>query len=967
MRSIDWASTALGPVVGWPQSLRTAVSICLSSRFPIVLWWGRELVMIYNDAYRPMLGMTKHPRAMGQPGLECWPEIAHIIGPMLEGVLERGEATWSEDQMLPLDRNGFVEECYFTFSYSPIRDESGGVGGVFTAVTEVTGRVIGERRLHVLRALGERAAEAKSVETACSGAVRALAEDPADVPFALLYVTDPEGGAARLMGGTGLAAVGPASPEVIRLDAAAGAPWPLGRVAQTRQVELCDLGAGLGPLHAGLWPEPLRQAVVLPIARGQREPYGFLVAGVSPRLALSDPYMGFLVLAAGHVATAIANARAHEEERQRAEALARLDHAKTTFFSNVSHELRTPLTLILGPLEDALAARVPALGGEGLRIVHRNALRLLKLVNSLLEFSRIEAGRAQACYEPTDLATFTAELASVFRSTIERGGLALVVDCPPLPGTAYVDREMWEKIVLNLVSNAFKFTFAGSITVALRAVGGGFELEVRDTGTGIPTAELPRLFERFHRVEGARGRTYEGSGIGLALIHELVRLHGGTIRVESTEGQGSAFTVSLPEGAAHLPQDRIGARRGLTSTATHGVLFVEEAQRWLPEEEPAEPAEAAPPAAPREGEAKPLEDRPRVLLADDNADMRDYLARLLGERYTVEAVGDGEAALRAARLRPPDLVLADVMMPRLDGFGLLRELRAEPMTRTVPVVMLSARAGEEARVEGMAAGADDYLIKPFSARELLARVNTHLELSRLRLFESLLRERLLGIIGHDLRNPLTAISVAAQGMAMRRDLGEREARAAGRIAGSAGRMQRMISQLLDFTRIQQGGGLRPQLAPADLGEVARLVVEELATAHPDARITLQVAGDTRGTWDADLLAEVISNLVGNAVQHGAREPILARVGPGQEGVQFAVHNRGEPIPAEFLPYLFDPFRRARAPGAKSSHQGLGLGLFIAQQIARAHGGRIAVVSAAEEGTTFTLHLPRQPGEGARGA
>jgi signal transduction histidine kinase len=279
--------------------------------------------------------------------------------------------------------------------------------------------------------------------------------------------------------------------------------------------------------------------VIVPIRSNEaHELAGLLVAGVSPRLRL-DHHRSFIELAAAQVASAVATARAYEEERKRAEALAEIDRAKTLFFSNVSHEFRTPLTLMLGPLEE-LKGELGRMGAspsgsryQQLDLAHRNALRLLKLVNTLLDFSRIEAGRVQAVYEPTDLASATAELASVFRSAIEKAGLRLVVDCMPLSEAAYVDREMWEKIVLNLLPNAFKFTFAGEIEVKLRQTGDHFTLAVRDTGTGIPAHELPKLFERFHRVAGAHGRTHEGSGIGLALVQELVKLHGGTVSVES--------------------------------------------------------------------------------------------------------------------------------------------------------------------------------------------------------------------------------------------------------------------------------------------------------------------------------------------------------------------------------------------------------------------------------------------------
>ncbi len=456
-------------------------------------------------------------------------------------------------------------------------------------------------------------------------------------------------------------------------------------------------------------------------------------------MRLDDLYRSFFELMATQIATAIGNARAYEDERKRADALAEIDRAKTAFFSNVSHEFRTPLTLMLGPLEESLddAEGLIPEERERVSIVHRNGLRLLKLVNTLLDFSRIEAGRAQANFVPIDLAPWTAELVSNFRSATDRAGLGLIVNCPSLPEPVYVDRDMWEKIVLNLVSNAFKFTFEGAITVSLLPSRDGekIELTVRDTGTGIPPEELPRLFERFHRVEDDRGRSYEGSGIGLALVQELVKLHGGSIRVDSEVGKGSAFTVSISRGAGHLPAERIGDETGQVPTTLRPRAFVEEALRWLPG------AGATLAGTILDGAlAETLEpsDEPiatagaRILVADDNADMRDYVCRLLGRRFAVEAVPNGEVALAAAKASPPALILSDVMMPRLDGFGLVKAIREDDRLREVPVILLSARAGEEAKVDGLGAGADDYLVKPFSARELLARVQANLQMFQIR-------------------------------------------------------------------------------------------------------------------------------------------------------------------------------------------------------------------------------------------
>jgi signal transduction histidine kinase/DNA-binding response OmpR family regulator len=744
IRATDWSKTPIGPVEGWSQSLRMMVSLLLANRFPTLLWWGPEFCQLYNDAYRPILG-AKHPQSMGQPGRLCWPEIWDIIGPLAETPFDGGSPTWMEDIFLEPNRHGFVEETHFTVAYSPVPDDTAprGIGGVLATVHEITEKVVGERRLAALRDLGSRAGEAKTAEEACMIAAETLGNHAKDVPFALVYLIDPDGRRARLACAAGIAAGVDFSPVVAELadDAENRSGWPLSEVVRSAAMLVVDdLPACFHAIPPGPWSDPPSTAVLVPVRSSQAHQLaGVLVAGVSSRLNLDERYRSFLGLAAAQIATAVANARAYEEERRRAEALAEIDRAKTAFFSNTSHEFRTPLTLLLSPIEDLLlrSGNAPTIAADRaeIELMHRNGLRLLKLVNTLLDFSRIEAGRFEAVYEPVDLATLTIELASTFRSAMERAGLRYRVHCGQLPEPVYVARDMWEKIVLNLLSNAFKYTLEGEVAVRLAAsaAGGEVELSVKDTGVGIPARELPRLFERFHRVEGQPGRTQEGTGIGLALVQELVRLHGGRVTVASAPGRGSAFTVAIPTGSAHLPANRIGGARTLAPTEIRAEAFVEEALRWLDIETgsggiiESQPIDSAPAAA-----VSALGARPVVLLADDNADMRDYVRRLLADRYEVVTVANGEAALEEARRQRPDLILSDVMMPRLDGFGLLQAVRGEAGLREIPVILLSARAGEEARVEGMNAGADDYLTKPFAARELVARVGANLDMARLR-------------------------------------------------------------------------------------------------------------------------------------------------------------------------------------------------------------------------------------------
>ena len=756
MRSFDWRATPLGPQHQWPESLRMVVRLMMANRLPMLLWWGPSYIQLYNDPYRPVLG-TKHPKALGQAGEACWPEIWNVLRPLVDTPFHGGPPTWIEDLYLEINRHGFVEETHFTVAYSPVPDESAprGIGGVLATIHEITEKVVGERRMALLRNLGVRSlAEVHTASAACTYAADIIATDLEDVPFALLYLIDESGTSARLAGAAGVAAGLTVSPPLIDLaqNADPDHEWPFGDVLRegtSRVVE--KLASRFGDVPPGPWTHVPHTAVVLPIPSNVAgKPAGFFVGGVSALLALDERYVGFLELLAARIATAIANAEAYEKERQRAAALAELDRAKTAFFSNVSHEFRTPLTLLLGPAEDALAdTEMSSANRERVEIIHRNALRLNRLVNSLLDYARIEAGRIEAVYEPTDLAAFTAELASTFRSAIERTGLSLVVSAPPLSQPVYVDRDMWEKVVLNLVSNAFKHTFEGSITVSLREHSDMVELTVRDTGVGISAQQMPRVFERFFRVSNARSRTYEGTGIGLALVEELVGLHGGEVTVTSEEGAGTTFVACVPMGTAHLPSDRIGVTRERASTAAGAASFVAEAMRWSSGDADAplggagiDLAGDAPTAAAHQTAGA------RVLLADDNADMRDYVARLLrAQGWIVETAADGATALEMARASLPDVVLSDVMMPRMGGFDLLHALRAAPATSAIPVILLSARAGEESRIEGLETGADDYLTKPFSARELVARVGAHLALaqSRARSLAELVAERELRV------------------------------------------------------------------------------------------------------------------------------------------------------------------------------------------------------------------------------
>lgn len=681
--------------------------------------WGEEFIQFYNDGYRPILGSTKHPAAMGLSTKITFAEIWNIIGPMFEGVM-KGNAVGFTDFLLPLDRHGFTEECYFIFSYSPIKQENGLAGGVLVTVTETTERLLGERRLKTLRELGDRASKSKNITDASDCILQAIDVNKHDIPFSIFYLYDPVENTYKLAGSTGIVADKTTMPQA-DLIAYTATKSPL------IEIPISNIFNTITFKNDSPWPEKPHYCCSTIVTRQDQNPFGILVLGISSRLRYDHHYQNFYKLLTDQAVTALSNANAFEEERKRAEALAELDRAKTAFFSNISHEFRTPLTLMLGPLEEMLHTRASLDNRQfqNAEVAHRNAIRLLRLVNTLLDFSRIESGRIQAAFRPVDLAAFTTDLASNFRSIIEKAGLKLTIQCSEITQKVYVDYGMWEKIVLNLLSNAFKYTLKGSIDVILEQNNKDVVLKVKDTGVGIPEHEIPHMFERFHRIANSAGRSHEGTGIGLSLVCELVKLHKGTISVESKFGEGSTFTVSLPVGYSHLPADKVMHEEDKLYSSLVTESYLKEATSISFQEIYYNTD------IPKQYEEKGKKDS-RILVVDDNTDMVDYLKRVLDSHYIIFTAPNGKVALEKVTEIVPDLVISDIMMPVMDGVELLKKLKEKPSTANIPVMLLSARAGEESRIEGYDLGADDYLVKPFSVRELLARVRAQIQIARTR-------------------------------------------------------------------------------------------------------------------------------------------------------------------------------------------------------------------------------------------
>ena len=743
-REIDWSRTPLGAVIAWPEELRLIIRTTLDSPFSNAVWWGEDSIQLFNDAWRELLGMTRQPTALGGPARETWAGIWHIVGPIVEQIMASGEPASGENYPMLIDRHGYLEEVYVTFSYTPVRNSNGTVVGLHNMAWETTGYVIAERRMRMLATLSAQVVGAGAPRDACERAAAALSSDPADVPFALFYLFDKNRQRATLAAVAGLEAGSSVAPHLVGV-VDDGTGWPLSRVLAAKagaagiEVTLDDLAVrfpGLSaPAFSAAGTGRPQSALLLPLsAANDRPPVGVLILALSPHRPFDDGYRSFVDLAVQQVNAGIAEARAKQIERERSAQLTELDRAKTEFFSNVSHEFRTPLALMLAPLEDLLRERdrLPPNTGSAIDVAVRNARRLLRLVDSLLDFSEVESQQRHPSLERTNIGDLTADIVSAFRSAIEAAGLQLRVeierDLPMVP----LNREMWEKIVSNLLSNAFKFTFEGVITIKLRALRLHAELEVSDSGVGIPQNELPNIFKRFHRVRGAKARTVEGSGIGLAIAQDLVQRMGGQIRVRSAENRGSTFTIWMPLKSS-MPIEPNVARVEETGSAFATGLATE-ARRWLSDAADEVPADILEDVFDPRGSLKNPQStevaRARLLIADDNADMREYLRRLLGEHLDVHLAADGVEALESARRLRPDVIIADVMMPRIDGFELLRQVRGDSKLKHVSFILLTARAGEQAAIEGLLAGADDYIAKPFSPRELVVRITAGIERAR---------------------------------------------------------------------------------------------------------------------------------------------------------------------------------------------------------------------------------------------
>ena len=719
MRSFDWSRTSLGPIASWPRNLRTILSISLRAPEPMVLFWGPELFAFVNDAAYEAAGAD--PETVGRKlsdGGVAWEGLARI----LHDVVDKGEPNVLTDELWLMKRRTFREECYCTATFSPVPESDGTVAGVLAVIADTTKAVISQRRLRTLNALGGKATSRDASE-ACRVAAAVLDGNRHDIPFAAIYLFDATRKNPVLEATSGVesgaAGSGPMNLEGIPLSDVVSAA-----LAGRRQ--LLKLDDRLGPLPSGAWETPPLEIAVVPVPdRTQPSPMGFIVAGVNPHRRFDQDYRGFLENLAIRLSEMIAHARLVEQHQHGFRQTLELDRLRTLFLRSVGGALRTPLTVLLGTLSEVLES-MPAQAEQRSKLVRarRNALQMSKIVTNALDFVRIRTGRMQPVYEPIDLGVLTAELAGMFRSTVQASDLKLVIDSSPLNEEVYIDRIMWEKTVLNLMLNAFQHTRRGEIGLSLHAVGSEVELAVWDTGSGIPAPELSRILEASSDLSERVTFSSEGSGMGLALTRHYLAMQGGRLQALSEVGKGSKFIVSVPRGKAHLPDIHIATASGMGASPTTLRTYVEEALRWTTEQ--ALPADS-------EGwsqRALISPARGRIAVAAGDADLRDFVAGVLRGLYLVEVAEKRDAVLLQIQ-QGADLLILDEAMFGHDGVPFVRTVRVEKEL-SLPIILLSAVGTEENRLRALAAGADDYIVKPFTSSELLVRVRSQLTLAETR-------------------------------------------------------------------------------------------------------------------------------------------------------------------------------------------------------------------------------------------
>lgn len=707
---------------------------------------------------------------------------------MIDQVLA-GEAVYKENDCLTFRRygNGIPMESYHDWRYVPVRAKDGAVVGLFNQSVEKTDQILAERRLGTVRSLSEQMLVVRSLQEYYDSIIEVLEENSRDAPFAMCYSVKPqstnESGVTvdvnlegslgvpdnhpsaprhlnvtvasknKNMFGAGGNTVGLSSPTLSAISALSSGSgrihqyvdgitaWPIQKALSTRQcVVVNDCREFIKDYPLREWDELPVAAIVVPICSDSSTeiPESVLVLGLNVRRPFDAEYDSWVHVIRSHLASSLTSVKAVEAEKKRVEDQVRMEKAKTAWFRGAAHDLRSPLALVSGPLDDVLHSNLAPKQKNSLTTAKRNVDRLMRLVDALMDFSRLEAGKVEGRFVPTDLVPFIAELAGLFRPAIERMGIDLVLDLETSDRLVYVDPTLFETVVSNLIGNAMKYTEEGQIIVRLRYTDVA-ELSIIDTGVGIPADELKSVTEVFHRATTAVQSGSQGTGLGLSIVREILHLHDGSLEISSTSqlesaNHGSTFTAKLS-----LQERRVSFASSENAVfGKYGQALADEAMRWKRDTASTEGSsseagiESSLGSTSRFSDGLMFEPNDTLLIVDDNGDMREYIRNIFSPFCKVYEASNGEMGCKMALANPPSLILSDLLMPKMSGMEMLTALRNESSTRITPVIVLSAISSDEARVDALMSGAEDYMTKPFKPKELLARVHLHMHVGKKR-------------------------------------------------------------------------------------------------------------------------------------------------------------------------------------------------------------------------------------------
>ncbi|PRP76869.1 response regulator receiver ATP-binding protein [Planoprotostelium fungivorum] len=979
----DWSKTSLGPLSDWPSSFCDATIICFTSAFPMSLFLGRELVQFYNSGYIDMWP-DKQAKTWAKPLQQGWPEVWSELDSLINDVCSKGEGFYMMAKLFLLQVGPLLKELYFNFSYSPV-SQGRHIVGIINTVADCSNYVINNRRMEQLRVLALRFTSISTTEDMCKTLTEVLGTNTHDIPFFAYYQVTGEDLSliSRSPCGIGYptSITGPTDTSSPLAEAVTRAVW--NTCNDRTSVEL-DLSGYELPICGG-WKEPPKSSCVTPVFSDDVL-VGVLLVGLNQHLDYDDSYRDFISLVSNQVGNAVKFSKVREDTRKRLEMLSNLDRARTVFFTNVSHEFKTPITLTLGPLEDllnrernvyakdVLSHKKPNLDPTQTRkidLIYRNSLRLLKLVNNLLDFSNLDNGEFNGKFEVVDVRELTIECCNLFESSFQKSKLIFLVDCEEVTGEVLVDRDMFEKIVLNMISNSFKYTKNGSVRVSLKDGDEFVIITVEDTGIGISEIDLPHVFKRFYRGTNREARQ-AGTGIGLALVSELVQLHGGRVDIESKLGQGTRTTATIKKGQSHIPPDRI---HRLDPSMSGSIKIKDKhsvSSSWLSSLSRTPPSGTSSPPSP--GSMMSTESshhRWRIAFLCLDSEMREYILSIIGGDYDVFVSDDVESIYTQINGNKSDLVLADISTSG-PGFTLLEQMRNEPTNVNLPIIFVNARSGDN-QMESLGKGVDDCLVMPFSDLELRARIAVHIRMSQAQLsvmkheqdlrhnaeVATAAKDNFLAMLAHEMRTPLAPALMLAEEMRCDASVPEQVRHSADVIHSTVQSEVLLIDNLLDMVKISKGK-LALSLTTVNVHDCLKKVGRKIQEEYSEAQMKIEwnlAAKSNYVNGDAQRLEQIFTNVMGNCVKFG-RHGKLIRVDTQNvdDKIEIGISDLGIGMSEEQIATLFDPMDLQHRDPYKTT--GLGLGLHITQEVARAHGGKVTAESRGiNRGVTIRIALP----------